>query len=80
MTDIRNELVTAYTASGLVYCGGLREYKGWIAFDLERLDHGPFNYKVECFDPSSRLDDKKTATMIYVTWDRFLADWKRVNS
>lgn len=60
------------------YCGECEKYRGWVAYNLECLDHGPFKYKVDCFDPKLRsANHGKTKTMFYITWVGFLADWKR---
>ncbi len=59
------------------YCGECEKYRGWVASNLEYLDHGPFKYKVECFDLKSKWCDRKIKTMFYITWVGFLAEWKR---
>jgi hypothetical protein len=41
------------------------------------LDHGPFKYRVECFDPGCSIRKPRIETMFYITWVGFLADWKR---
>ena len=67
------------------YSGERKQYKGWVATSLERLDKGPFKYKVKARDPDSfycfvdptRSPNQTSVTMYYITWTGFLSDWKR---